>query len=157
MAAEWTRVVSYTPSLIMVHVDPAHASTKNIKKSKEFGVSLASESQNWVSSIAGGSHGNKVDKISALKDLGVVFYEAKKIDALMVKDAAFNAECKLVKTITLGDHYAFIGKVVAFSMDESINPLLYHEGKYFKLGEHIEKPPQEFLDKIKAALEKHSR
>jgi flavin reductase (DIM6/NTAB) family NADH-FMN oxidoreductase RutF len=46
-----------------------------------------------------------------------------------------NAECKLVKQGELGDHIIFIGEVVEISADENIRPLLYHNGKYWKLGE----------------------
>lgn len=50
-----------------------------------------------LSSVAGGSSGKNTDKIGALKELGFKFFKAKKIDVLMVEDAAMNAECRLVK------------------------------------------------------------
>src|SRR3990167_3230647 len=110
MAAEWTHQISYSPGLIMVNIGFDKATEENIKAGKEFGVSLAAEDQNVVSSVAGGSSGREVDKIAVLKELGVEFYKGKKINALMVKGASLNMECKLVESIKLGDHMAFVGE-----------------------------------------------
>ncbi len=156
MAAEWTHHISYSPGLIMINVGYNKATAENIKKSKEFGVSLAAVDQNIVSNIAGGSSGKDTDKINALKELGIEFYKAKKIDALMIKGAALNAECRLIKSIELGDHIAFIGEVAEVSVHDK-QPIIYHGGKYYKAGEHISKPPQEALDNIRKVVEKHRK
>ena len=57
MAAEWTHQISYSPGLIMVNIGFDKATADNIKKNKEFGISLAADDQNIVSSVAGGSSG----------------------------------------------------------------------------------------------------
>ena len=67
MAAEWTHHVSYDPGLIAVHIGNHKATAQNISETKEFGVSIASEKQNVISSIAGGQSGKDYDKIAALK------------------------------------------------------------------------------------------
>ena len=136
MAAEWTHHISYSPSLIAVNIRGHDATAENIRESKEFGVNIASEDQNLLCSVAGRYTGRHVDKISVLEENGIaVFYNAKNIKVLMVQRAAMNAECKLVKQGELGDHIIFIGEVVEISADENIRPLLYHNGKYWKLGE----------------------
>lgn len=156
MAAEWTHHVSYSPGLIMVNVGFDKATEANILKTKEFGVSLAVVDQNIVASIAGGSTGKEVDKIKVLKELGVEFYKAKKIDALMVKGAALNVECRLVKAEKLGDHNMFVGEAVNVSVGNK-EPLVYHGGEYYKIGERVQKPEQEYLDKIRKIMEKHRK
>ena len=108
MSAEWTFHVSYSPGLIAVCINRTDATHENIEKTKEFGVNLAASDQNIISSIAGGYHGNDYDKIKALKELGYKFFKAKKIDVMMVEGAAMSAECKLFKTIELGDHTTFV-------------------------------------------------
>ncbi|HLC64864.1 MAG TPA: flavin reductase family protein [Candidatus Nanoarchaeia archaeon] len=153
MAAEWTHHVSYAPSLMVVCVYSHHVTHPNIMKSREFGINLCSASQSIVSSIAGGSSGKDVDKIAVLKGMGVEFYKGKKINALMVKNAAMNAECKLHKAIELGDHTMFVGKVVEISASDEL-PLIYSNGKYWNFGSGIEKPAQKILDKINALVEK---
>ncbi len=156
MAAEWTHHVSYDPGLIAVHIGPHKATAQNIVETKEFGVSIASEEQNILSSIAGGQSGKDYDKIAALKELGYGFYKAKKIDVMMVKGAATNAECKLVDTIKMGDHTMFIGEVVSL-IGTSEKPIIYHHGKYWKTGEQVMKPSKDELDKIKEIIEKHKK
>lgn len=156
MAAEWTYHISYTPGMIAISLRPTRATYENIKKTKEFGVNLAGVDQNVVSSIAGGSSGKGTDKIKVLEDMGVKFYKAKKINAVMVKGASLNAECKLVKLIKTGDHDLLIGEVLEVSATEK-NSLIYHGGKYYKVGERIQKPEQDELDKIAKLVKKHEK
>ncbi len=156
MAAEWTRHVSYSPGLIMVNVGYNKATEENILKTKEFGVNLASTDQNIVSSVAGGSSGKNVDKIKVLEELGVKFYKAKKIDVLMVEGAAMNAECVLIKHEKLGDHMMFVGEVVEATAGEK-QPLVYGDGKYWKFGEHVQKPSQQTMEKISELIEKYKK
>ena len=156
MATEWTHHVSYEPGLIAVCLRPEHATTENIRKTKVFGVSLCAFDQNVVSSVSGNNSCKDVDKIKILKELGVEFYKAKKIDVLMVKGAALNVECKLVKEIELGDHIMFVGEALEVSSSEK-DPLALSKGKYWKLTENIQKPAQGDLDKIEKVVEKHKK
>ena len=157
MSAEWTHHVSYSPGLVAVCVGPNKATLENIRKSKEFGVSLAATDQNVIASIAGGSSGKNVDKISALKELGFKFYNAKKIKTLMVEGAVLNIECRLFKEIELGDHVMMVGEVIEASLNKSKDPLAYHKVKYWKIGGNISKPPQDELNRIKGIVEKHAK
>lgn len=157
MSAEWTHYLSYKPALMAVCVAPFHATHKNIEETKEFGLNLASDIQAPLASIAGGSSGTTVDKIKVLEELGFEFYEGKQIKAEMVKYAAMNAECKVIQQIPLGDHTMFIGEVVEIDADPEIKPLVYHNGKFWNIGEHIEKPPQEKLDEIAELLRKYKK
>ncbi len=156
MSAEWTHQISYQPGLILISLKTSEATYDNIMKSKEFGVNLASQEQNVMASVAGNNSGKNINKIEALKELGFKFFKAKKIKALMVEGAALNVECKLVNTIKVGDHVAFIGEAVEIRMPDK-KPLAYHGLKYWKLDETIQKPPQDELEKIQIVIEKHKR
>lgn len=156
MACEWTHHLSYSPGLIGICLSPRHASTANIKESKEFGLSIAASDQNIVSSFSGTNTGKETDKIKSLKEFGVEFYDGKKIKALMVKGAALNAECRVVKEIELGDHILFVGEVVDVSYSDK-EPLVLHAGKYWKLNENIQKPGQDVLDKLNELAEKNKK
>ena len=46
MASEWTHMLSCSPGIISVSIGNGKTSGKNIKKTKEFGVSLAAQDQN---------------------------------------------------------------------------------------------------------------
>ncbi len=156
MAAEWTRHVSYSPSMIAINIYTNHSTHANIRHSKEFGVNLCAADQSRVSSVAGGARGAEVDKIAALKELGASFYHGKRIKALMLEGAAMNAECRVVKEEMVGDHAMIIGEVLELSASGK-DPLVYHAGKYFKLGEHIPKPPASELERIGQLVAKHKK
>jgi flavin reductase (DIM6/NTAB) family NADH-FMN oxidoreductase RutF len=160
MAVEWTHHISYSPSLIAANIRGHDATAQNIKESKEFGVSIAAENQNVICSIAGKYRGIHVDKISVLKEAGIAaFYNAKRInkEVPMLVGAALNAECKLVKQEELGDHIMFVGEVIEISADENIRPLLYHNGRYWRLGEALIKPQPDIWNRIEELAKKHSR
>jgi len=111
----------------------------------------------FFSSIAGGSTGREVDKISVLKEMGAQFYPAKSIKPLLLRGAAIIAECKLVEAKELGDHTMFIGEMVSIETDSAKEPLLYSFGKYYDVGERLHKPDQATLDKIEQLKLKFSK
>ncbi|MBI1935578.1 flavin reductase family protein [Candidatus Woesearchaeota archaeon] len=157
MSAEWTHHVSYSPGLIAVCIGHDKATIANIRKSKEFGISIASTEQNVMASVAGGSSGKNIDKVAALKELGFKFYNAKKINALMIEGAVMNIECKLFKEIILGDHTMIVGEAIDASLNEGKEPLAYHKLKYWKIGENIPKPQAQELEKIREVVEKYRK
>lgn len=156
MAAEWTHQISYTPGLIAIFIRSNHATAENIVAQGEFGVNLASSSQNVIASIAGNDTGYEVDKIKVLENLGVTFYQAKKIKTIMLKGAALNAECKLIKQIVLGDHNMFVGEILEVSEGSEI-PLVYYRRKYWKLEKNIPKPEKIALKKIDQLIQKYKK
>ncbi len=156
MAAEWTRAVSYAPALIMLNINARHATADNIIATKKFGVSLAAEDQNILASVAGSSSGKQVDKVAALKEAGAEFYKGK-TGVLLVKGAIMTAECRVVRHEALGDHIVFVGEVVELVADENKKPLIYHAGRYWKLGEAVRKPSPQEREKLEAIVLKHSK
>jgi len=156
MAAEWTHHISYSPGLIAVFIGHKKATLENIHKSKEFGVSMAALDQNVLASISGGSSGRDVDKIATLKELGFKLKKAKKIDVWMPEGSAFSAECKVVNEMPLGDHTMVVGEVLDFSIGKK-DSVIYHQGKYWKVGEKVEKPPDKDLELINSIVEKHRK
>lgn len=156
MACEWTHHLSYSPGLIAVSLGPTKATLKNIKVSKEFGINLCSIDQTVLYSVAGGYSGKNYDKISALKELGFQFYQAKKINDLMVGEASLNVECKLFEDITFGDHIMLIGEVLDATHNPDKQSLVYHDGRYWSLQSAI-KPNQQEREKIQNVLEKYRK
>jgi flavin reductase (DIM6/NTAB) family NADH-FMN oxidoreductase RutF len=162
MGVEWTYYASWSPAIITVHIGKAmggagKATLENIQETGEFGVNIAAEDQNVFSSIAGGSSGHDVDKVAVLKEMGAVFYKAKKIGAPMLEGAALHAECRVLEMVELGDHTMVAGEVLEIESHDEKKPLLYSFGKYYKLGEQMHKPEQAVLDRIAALAEKHKK
>lgn len=137
MAAEWTFNVSYRPFLILVAIDPANRTHDLISESKEFGVNLVAEDQIAAMGFAG--HYSKADTDKLSSELFET-YPARKIHAPMVRGALLNAECRLVDTYGMGDHTAFVGEVVEFSVDTEKRPVILHHGSHH-LGERIARAP----------------
>ena len=157
MSAEWTHHISYSPGIIAISINRENQNTaKNIAKTKVFGVSLAGDDQSVLASTAGGYEGDKFDKITALKELGFSFTRGKETGVYLVDDSVLQLECKLVNTVSSGDHTLFIGEVVFAKLNDKA-PLIMHGGKFWKFGEQIHKPAQVELDKIKSVFDEHKR
>ena len=136
MAAEWTMQISYNPMLIAVFIHEDSATFENIKKTKEFGINVSSEKQTMAVNIAGGYSRREIDKLK-IKN-AFKFIPSKKIKPPMIEGCIINAECKLITTKKLGDHTMIVGKVVIISHDETKKQLIYHSGRYFRIGSIIE-------------------
>lgn len=158
MAAEWTHHISYSPGIIAVSVgDNEKTTSANIEESGFFGVNLASEEQAWISNIVGNHHAKDVDKIEVLREMGVKFTKGIKTDLLMIEGSAMQAECKVIFKKKFGGHIMYVGEIIELYTLRKEKPLIYFEGKYFKSGEQIAKPSEEFLEKIKLAIDKNKR
>ena len=136
MAAEWTMQISYNPMLIAVFIHEDSATFENIKKTKEFGINVSSEEQTMAVNIAGGYSRREIDKLK-IKD-SFEFLRSRKIKAPMISGCIINAECKLVTMKKLGDHIMVVGKAVTMSYDATKKPLIYHSGRYFRIGSMID-------------------
>lgn len=143
MAAEWVLQISYNPVLIAVFIHRGSQTLKNIEKTKEFGVNVASKEQTSEVNIAGGYSGFEIDKLS-LKNIFKTI-PPEKIKTPMIFGCTINAECILVRREKLGDHVMLVGKVVHIKHDDTKSPLLYHKGRYFGLGHMVEPDRQEVL------------
>lgn len=151
MAAEWTHHVSYSPGMIAVCIGFDKATDANIMKTKEFGVSLASNDQTILASVAGGSSGKEYDKIAAATKLGFGFVPSKHIKPPLVKGAALTLECRLVNASDVGDHRMFIGEVL--DATSGAEPVAYHGGKYWHITSPAAKPSEKERARIHDIVE----
>jgi flavin reductase (DIM6/NTAB) family NADH-FMN oxidoreductase RutF len=156
MACEWTHHVSYEPGLILISVGADLTTAENIRATGEFGVSLAADGHSIAASVAGSFHGRDVNKVRALAELGLEFYDARHIKAPMISGAAMNAECRVVETKELGGQVLFLAEVVDIQASDA-PPLLYHGGRYYKLMEPIRKPPPEVLENVQSVVGKYRK
>lgn len=136
MTAEWALQISYQPVLIGVFIHDGSQTLKNIEKTKEFGINIASQGQTTEVNIAGGYSGIELDKLKIKNIFKLI--KPQKIKTPLIAGCIINAECKLVKKEKLGDHFMIVGKVVYIRHDDSKSPLVYHKGRYFGLGSTIE-------------------
>lgn len=136
MAAEWTMQVSFEPLMIAVFIHPTATTLKNIKETKEFGVNISTDDQASLVNIAGGYSRKELHKLN-VKD-SFRFYKSRYIKPPMIAGCVVNVECKLVMTKKVGDHTMVVGKAVSIRYNKARKPLVYHTGRYFKLGSMLE-------------------
>ncbi|HZS74428.1 MAG TPA: flavin reductase family protein [Candidatus Nitrosotalea sp.] len=150
MAAEWVTQISYSPVLVAIFIHKGSHTIKNIEKTKEFGVNVASKEQTTEISIAGGYSGSEINKL----EIKNIFKISKphKIKTSMILGCTINAECKLVRKEKLGDHVMLVGRVVHIEHDDTKSPLIYHMGRYFSLDSTVE-PDRQKVPVSKDALD----
>lgn len=136
MAAEWTMQISYDPLLIAIFLHESSITLKNIRKTREFGVNVASETQSTLVNIAGGYSGSEIDKLRVKNSFTLL--KSKYIKAPMIANCIINAECRLISIKKFGDHFMVVGRVITMKYDKTKKPLLYHAGKYYQIGLLIE-------------------
>ena len=141
MTSEWVMQISYEPMLIAVFIHKGSETLKNIEKTKEFGVNVASQEQTSEISVAGGYSGTELDKLK-IKNIFKIT-KPRKIKTPMIAGCTINAECKLVKKEKFGDHFMLVGKVIHIIYDDSKSPLIYHKGRYFGLNSVIDPDREE--------------
>ncbi len=69
--------------------------------------------------------GRKTDKFSG------VGYEVKNIGSSILKDCLAYLDCKVYRSLDLGDHTIFVGKVVDAGIKSTKPPLIYNSSDYF--------------------------
>jgi flavin reductase (DIM6/NTAB) family NADH-FMN oxidoreductase RutF len=135
MAAEWTIQISYKPMLLAVFIHEDSATLANIRETKEFGINVSSKKQTLAVNIAGGYSRREIDKLK-IKD-AFEFLPPKKINSPIIAGCIVNVECKLITIKKLGDHIMVVGRAVTILCDETKKPLIYHSGRYFRIGSSI--------------------
>lgn len=136
MACEWAMMVSTSPLCFMAAVHPSHETHGLILSSGEFGLNFCSDEQATLSHISGSYSLQDMDKW-ALSDFPR--YAPKVIAAPMIEGSVLNVECRVLAKHDLG-HTVFLGQAVWARYDTTKQPLLYHGGKYWRLGPQLPKP-----------------
>lgn len=136
MACEWAMMVSASPLRFVISVGPARATHGLLEQSGVFGLSFCSDRQARLSHVSGSYSLHDVDKWE-LADFPT--YPAHEIDVPMIAESVLNVECRLVATQPLGDHSLFVGEAVWARADPGLDPLIYHDGKYWQIGAQLPK------------------
>ncbi|EQD65737.1 flavin reductase domain protein FMN-binding protein [mine drainage metagenome] len=135
MSAEWSLRVSLDPFLMAVFVGYERETYKLIHNSGEYGLSYCTDKQGTLAHIAGNyslSNHNKFE-LANFKT-----FTAKHIKAPLIDECISNFECEVIDEFKVGDHAAFIGKVLAGYYDGERKPLVFHNGKFSHIGAKVE-------------------
>jgi len=127
-----TMYVSLSPAMIAIAEHSGSRTTRLIKDSGEFSLSLLHDSQQDIA-IAAGKPAQGTDKFGALKIRTVPAPQG--FNAPGVEGAVAIMWCRVVNTIATGDHLLFVGEIGAHQIDERRwDPLLRYRRRYFRLG-----------------------
>ena len=116
--------VSLEPILVLICLDNQLAGLHAFNDSKRFGVSILSETQEYLS------------RLFAKKDSerpASIYFEGK-TGIPLLRNSLGVLECETVATYAAGDHIIFVGQVVAAEVIGTKGPLLYFRGRYQRLS-----------------------
>jgi len=119
MTANGFMSVSLDPPLIVVSIGKNQKMHDIILRSGQYSVSVLSEHQKEISNHFAGQHNPKL-KVDFEKKEGIPFLQQNSSYFLT----------QVVSTHSEGDHTLFVGKVVAFDVQEKETPLLFYKGQY---------------------------
>lgn len=127
-----TLYVSHVPPMIAVAEFKGSRTTRLIRDSGEFSVSLLHDAQQDLA-VAAGKSAEGPDKFQTLKIATIDPPEG--FHAPGVADSIAVLWCKVVDTIETGDHLLFVGEVVEHRVNaRRWDPLLRYARRYMRIG-----------------------
>ena len=127
MAVAWIMPVSVTPPYIAMTLRPQRHSYKLLTETQEFVVNIPDFGLAEQVVFCGRRSGRDYDKF---KETGLTPAKARKTSAPIIKECIAHLECKLEKTIRIGEHILCIGKVIAAYASKR------HYRKLYDLSQH---------------------
>ncbi|MBN1861382.1 MAG: flavin reductase family protein [Candidatus Thermoplasmatota archaeon] len=112
----WHTPISRNPPLYGISLAPKRYSASLIEKSKEFVINFIPYSLVEAAHYCGTHSGKTTDKVCKT---GLTLIPSTRVSTPMIQEGYAHLECKLLKSIPLGDHTFFIGEVIAVSSDEN--------------------------------------
>lgn len=138
-------IINYDPPMIYVASNRRHLTNSGIRRRKTFSVNVPNSGMAAVTDYCGIRSGRDVDK----SEIFEVFTGELKT-APLIAECPVSFECRLVRTIRMGEEEVFVGEIAAIHVDngcmtdgkpdiKKIDPLIYStsDRKYFSLGKEI--------------------
>ncbi len=114
LTVAWFSMANPKPPYVMVAMNKAHYTNAGVKENGTFSLNIPSGDMVDRTDYCGLFSGHRVDKSGVFG----TFY-GKLGTAPMIKECAFNAECKLLQTVDLPMEELFIGEIVAAYTEEA--------------------------------------
>jgi flavin reductase (DIM6/NTAB) family NADH-FMN oxidoreductase RutF len=111
----WTMLVSHEPPMMAIAVGKTRYSAEVIPQAGEFVLSLPSDAMAEDARFHGTHSGRDQDKLT---EFGTKTQPATQVDTVLLADAVANFECKLEGQFEAGDHFIFVGRVIAAHVNE---------------------------------------
>lgn len=117
MAAAWQTPLSKRPPLVGIAIAAQHFTAELIAASEEFALNIPGADLLKQVVRCGKVSGREKDKFKAA---GLTPVGAKKVRAPLIAECLGHLECGVVDRYKTGDHYFFVGEVLAASADKDL-------------------------------------
>ncbi|MBN1301334.1 MAG: flavin reductase family protein [Melioribacteraceae bacterium] len=151
ITVSWTGLTSATPPTMSIAIRNSRYSLNGINNNKTFSVNVPSSDLVNQTDYCGNVSGCEHDKAS---ECGFTVFKGLLDNAPLIKECPINIECRVIKSIQLGDHTLFIGEIIESYISEEcftngipdikkVDLLCYcnltaNEMGYFKIGDPVE-------------------
>ena len=125
MTANAFSSVSLDPPLILVCVIKGTTGAEAIEGNGIFAVNILSSEQEAISRYFASK-----DRPRGLEAFDEIPHTTAATGSPVLEGAAGFLDCRLYATHDAGDHVIFIGEVLALGFDPSVDPVLFHSGRY---------------------------
>jgi len=123
----WTMITSDSPPMMAVSMSAGSYTVEAVS----FTITYPSAEQADAVLFFGTHSGRNTDKF---KEFPTAIEPAKQIDSVLLTDAVANFECQLESEFTTGDHFIFVGRLVASHVNVMPKKRLFILGPGRKLG-----------------------
>ncbi|MDR1309663.1 MAG: flavin reductase family protein [Deltaproteobacteria bacterium] len=146
MTAAWGGILSSEPPCLGVSVRPGRWTHAGIVKNKAFTVGFPRSGMARETDFVGLYSGKGRDKF---KEASLTAARSQLVDAPYVDECPVVAECALEKTLELGSHTLFVGRILDVKANDGVlsdgqldmgkvDPLVFSpEGEYFQIGSFV--------------------
>lgn len=121
--------ISLDPPLISVALRQLTHTHELVEKSGEFSITILASHQKELSDRFAGKHSEIHDRFDGVRT------EKLLIDAPLIQEGIACFNCRVVKSIPVGENTLFVAEVIAVRGEGDGNPLVYHNRVYWKLKE----------------------
>jgi flavin reductase (DIM6/NTAB) family NADH-FMN oxidoreductase RutF len=110
MPVAWNMPLSHDPPLVGIAIHPSRHTYDMLRLSEEFALNVPSRRLMNHVQYLGTVSGRNVQKIEVAK---LPTFKAQRVDAPLLEGCLAHIECSVEEVLHLGDHYLFVGKVLA--------------------------------------------
>ena len=108
-------ILSHSPPVVSVSLYKNHYTVEGIQESGAFSVNIPSTDMVEITDYCGIVSGRKVDKSNLFKS----FY-GQLNSVPMIEECSLNFECKLFRTVEIGNNLIFLGEVLSMYANEEV-------------------------------------
>jgi flavin reductase (DIM6/NTAB) family NADH-FMN oxidoreductase RutF len=121
--------VSLDPAIVMIALDRKRFIVPAIDASRRYAVNILAEDQQWLSDCFAGAN------VTPNRDAFCgAAWRPGQTGLPLIEGAIAAMECEVTQRFEVGDHFLYVGAVLALALDEpSAPPLLYHRKRYLRI------------------------